>query len=155
MYPRYITSHPRGVTQNAQLRREVGFRVLSIVEDFMTDFAIPLSDEKNEYMSLMFPLIGLLLQIDHSVSFLRSLYATIRYFIYTFRKVRSSPLYPESPLLICGTGSVQVEKHQLLWRPDLGNPPSLQFSSCGSHVEGCLSLLSTHQGVYSLDLLAL
>jgi hypothetical protein len=65
----------------------VGFRVLAIVEDFTADFPMLLADEKSSHMATLFPTIAWLLQIDVSVSFMMSLFNTIRYYIYTFRKV--------------------------------------------------------------------
>lgn len=85
----------------------------------MADFPMLLGDEKSSHMSTLFPTIALLLQIDTSVSFMMSLFSTIRYFIYTFRKVivLSTVIYPLPFTFL--TGALSLEEHQLLWGSDL------------------------------------
>eukprot|EP01087_Luapelamoeba_hula_P013453 TRINITY_DN3839_c4_g1_i2.p1 TRINITY_DN3839_c4_g1~~TRINITY_DN3839_c4_g1_i2.p1 ORF type:complete len:1930 (-),score=376.88 TRINITY_DN3839_c4_g1_i2:62-5851(-) len=102
-----VTSFPARTPQDSALRKELGLSFLGIAEEFMQDFSTPLFDEKSDHMSLLSGLLMILFQIDDSVSLKVCLLSTVRYFVFTFKKV----LFRWRNTSFCGDLTYEVLRH--------------------------------------------
>ncbi|KAL6054781.1 dedicator of cytokinesis protein 7 isoform X5 [Balamuthia mandrillaris] len=95
------------------LQQEVGFSTLDVLEEFMEDFARELqggaggTDNSGELMENMFPVLILLLQGKRSVSFLLSMFSTLRYFIHTHSKA----IFRWKNTVYCSDLSFEILRH--------------------------------------------
>jgi len=90
-----------------ELRREMCFTILLIVEAFMEDFQEELDDESTSHMQNMWSVVALLLQMDNSVTFMEHLFKTLQYYIYTYRRT----LFRWRNTSYCGDLCFEILRH--------------------------------------------
>jgi hypothetical protein len=89
------------------LKREISFTALEVVETYMVDFSLELTNENGEHMENMFGVLSLLLQTDESVSFSCAVYSTVRDFIHAYPKA----LFRWKNTSYCGDLCFEVLRH--------------------------------------------